>query len=408
MWIIIRVLIAILLLFIIQLYFTKKVKTTVKTLFPDFPDRKRKIILTGFLLLLNAYPLLLIINAVYAAITQQSVSFPQNVFADYFIIYPFWIVLMIIVQVCLFFVITDIFKLLFLPLYKKYKEKLMLLQAKLFLVLILFFLFYVPVRIIYDYNSVDVRQVDFYKKSLPENLDGFRIAFIADIQADRYTDETRLNRYIEAVNSTNPDLVLIAGDVITSSPDYIQTAAEFIGKIKSTYGVYSCVGDHDNWAYRRDTPRSIREITEALKYHSVEMVDNDIRTINIDETRIGITFITNTYVESITDSLLTKLSDSNHKDFKIFLTHQPQNFLINNAKNNSYDLFLAGHTHGGQITFLFPFIHLSPTLVETKYIKGDFYFDDMLAVVNGGLGMSLAPVRYNSTPEVVLITLRIK
>lgn len=408
MWIIIRVLIAIPLLFIIQLYFSKKVKTTVKTLFPDFPERKRKLILTGFLLLLNAYPLLLMINAVYAAITEQSVSFPQNVFADYFIIYPFWIVLMIIVQICLFFVIVDFSKLLFLPLYKKHKEKLMILQAKFFLGLILFFLIYVPARIIFDYNSVDVRQVDFYKKSLPEKLDGFRIAFIADIQADRYTDEKRLGRYIEAVNSTNPDLVLIAGDVITSSPDYIQTAANFIGKIKSEYGVYSCVGDHDNWAYRRDTPRSIREITEALNYHSVEMVNNDIRTIDIDNTRIGITFITNTYVESIADSLLTKLSDSNHKDFKIFLTHQPQNFLIENARNNNYDLFLAGHTHGGQITFLFPFIHLSPTLVESNYVKGDFYFDDMLAIVNGGLGMSLAPVRYNSTPEVVLITLRNK
>lgn len=408
MWIIIRVLIAIPLLFIIQLYFSKKVKITVKTLFPDFPDRKRKLILTGFLLLLNAYPLLLIINAVYAAITKQSVSFPQNNFADYFIIYPFWIVLMIIVQICLFFVIVDFFKLLFLPLYKKHKEKLLVLQSKFFLGLIFFFLIYVPARIIYDYNSVDIRHVEFDKKSLPEKLDGFRIAFISDIQADRYTDEKRLSRYIEAVNSTNPDLVLIAGDVITSSPDYIQTAAKFIGKIKSEYGVYSCVGDHDNWAYRRDTPRSIREITEALKYHNIEMVDNDIRTINIDNARIGITFITNTYVESITDSLLSKLSDSNHKDFKIFLTHQPQNFLINSALNNQYDLFLAGHTHGGQITFLFPFLHLSPTLVETNYVKGDFYFNDMLAIVNGGLGMSLAPVRYNSTPEVVLITLRKK
>jgi len=47
-------------------------------------------------------------------------------------------------------------------------------------------------------------------------------------------------------------------------------------------------------------------------------------------------------------------------------------------------------------------------LIETRFVKGDFYFNDMLAIVCGGLGMSLAPVRYNSTPEIVLITLRIK
>jgi predicted MPP superfamily phosphohydrolase len=72
---------------------------------------------------------------------------------------------------------------------------------------------------------------------------------------------------------------------------------------------------------------------------------------------------------------------------------------------NNYDLFLAGHTHGGQITFLFPFINLSPTLFETKYVRGDFKFNNMLMIVNRGLGMSLVPLRYNSTPEVTVIVL---
>jgi uncharacterized protein len=271
---------------------------------------------------------------------------------------------------------------------------------------IIFFIIYVPVRVIYDYHSIDIREVEFVKENLPDDLEGFRITFISDLQADRHTNERRLSNYIDAVNSTNPDLVLIAGDVITSTPDYIETAAKFIGKIKSKYGVYSCVGDHDNWAYRRDTRRSIREISEALTKYNVEMVDNDVRNLEINSARIGITFITNTYVETISNELLTKISNENHKDFKIFLTHQPQKFLIKNARENGYDLFLAGHTHGGQITFLFPFIKLSPTLIETKYVKGDFYFDDMLAIINGGLGMSISPVRYNSTPEVVLITLK--
>jgi predicted MPP superfamily phosphohydrolase len=47
-------------------------------------------------------------------------------------------------------------------------------------------------------------------------------------------------------------------------------------------------------------------------------------------------------------------------------------------------------------------------MFETKYTKGDFWFGDMLLVVTRGLGMSLAPIRYNSTPEVTLITLEKK
>ena len=136
------------------------------------------------------------------------------------------------------------------------------------------------------------------------------------------------------------------------------------------------------------------------------MPDNELRYIDLDSSRVGITFITHTYVSEISETTLQNIASSNKADFKIFLTHQPQDFLINSAVNNNYDLFLAGHTHGGQITLVFPFIQLTPTLIETRYIKGDFYFNDMLAIVCGGLGMSLAPVRYNSTPEIVIITLK--
>ncbi len=161
-------------------------------------------------------------------------------------------------------------------------------------------------------------------------------------------------------------------------------------KIKTEYGVYSCVGDHDNWAYRHDTKRSIREIMEALSKYDIEMVDNDVRIIKVGESKVGITIITNTYQETISKEQIVKISKKNFKDFKIFLTHQPLKHLIEKAIENKYDLFLAGHTHGGQVTFLFPFIRLSPSLIETKYVKCDFYFGDMLAIVSGGLGMSLA------------------
>ncbi len=406
MWIILRVLIGVVVLALLEYYFTRKVNRVFKTLFPEYPRKKKYIIIYSFLALLNLYPLILIFNAIYAAITKQSVAFPQNIFADYLLLYPFWVLIILILQVSALFFFVDLAKLIFYPIYKKHKLKLYRLQVKIFLVLTILFLVYIPARIIYDYNSVEVRTVDYKKQNLPKELDGFKIAFISDVQADRYTDEKRLTRYVDKINEVNPDIVLIAGDVITSSPDYIETAAKYIGKIKSEHGTYSCIGDHDNWAYRQDYVRSLREVTGALNLYNVEMPDNELRFIQIDSSRIGITFITNTYVSEISETTLQNIASSNKADFKIFLTHQPQDFLINSAVKNNYDLFLAGHTHGGQITLVFPFIQLTPTLIETRYVKGDFYFNDMLAIVCGGLGMSLAPVRYNSTPEIVIITLK--
>jgi predicted MPP superfamily phosphohydrolase len=334
---------------------------------------------------------------------------PENSFFDYLILFPFWISMLIFVQCGLLYLLLDLLKLILLPLYKKYKAKLLPIQAKIVLAIAALFILYVPVRVIYDFNTVSLRVVEFKKQNLPEDLIGFKIAFISDIQADRYTNNSRLQRFISKVNSTNPDLVLIAGDMITSTPNYINTSAKYVGELKSKYGIYSCIGDHDNWAYWRENGRSVKEITDALKKYNVQMIDNGSKVIGVNKSQVRITFITNTYVEKVSDEILDSLAQlEKNYDLKIFLTHQPRNKFIESAVKHNYNLLLNGHTHGGQVTFFFPFHNLSATMIETKYVRGDFYFGNMLMIVTRGLGMSLLPLRYNSTSEVTLIVLNKK
>jgi predicted MPP superfamily phosphohydrolase len=150
----------------------------------------------------------------------------------------------------------------------------------------------------------------------------------------------------------------------------------------------------------------VKEITEALQKKNVQLIDNGRKIIDVNNSKLNITFVTNTYVERISDETLDSLTRLNKDyDLKIFLTHQPRNKFIDAAIKHKYDLLLNGHTHGGQVTFFFPFYNLSATLIETKYVRGDFKFGDMLMIVTRGLGMSLLPLRYNSTPEVTLIVL---
>jgi predicted MPP superfamily phosphohydrolase len=402
-----RVIIAVLIIVVLEFYFFKKVFNSIIVLYPKFSIKKAKLIRNAVLFYLNIYPLILICLYIYSLIIPGTrIILPENFFFDYLILYPFWLAIIVLVQTILFLLIIDIIKIILYPLYKKYKDRLSILNAKLIFALVVFFSIYVPARSIHDHNFVSIRIVEYSKNQLPEVLKNFRIAFIADTQGDRFTGERRLQRFVSKVNKTNPDLVLIAGDIITSSPDYIDISASALGKIKSNYGVYSCVGDHDNWAYRGDNQRSIYEIKEALNEQNILMLDNERLVLNIEDAKVGITFITNTYVERINADVLDSLSDKpGHYDLKIFLTHQPRKYLIDAAVKHDYDLFLAGHTHGGQITFLFPFYNLSPTLIETTYVRGNFWFDDMLMIVTRGLGMSLVPLRYNSTPEVTLIVI---
>jgi predicted MPP superfamily phosphohydrolase len=371
-WWALRILIGVVLLVLVEFYFIKRSTWLIKTAFPGFDFKKLKTGKIIFLILLNLYPAVLVFSTLYRLIADSRIAPPQTFIFDYLLVYPFWILFLFMFQTGIYFLIIDILRLIFYPGYKKRREQIKPWIAKvMFAILILFFV-YVPVRIIYDYKTVSIRITEYKKENLHKDLDGLKIAFIGDIQADKYTDDDRLQIFIDKVNSTNPDLVLVSGDLISSTPDYINKSAEYVGKIKSKNGIYSCVGDHDNWAYRDDNARSIREITEAMKQKDINFIDNSKRTLLIGDSKICVTFITNKAIE---------------KD---------------------YDLFLAGHTHGGQLTLLFPFVYLSPTLVETSYIRGDFYFGDMMMTVTRGLGMSLAPIRYNSTPEVTLIVLKRK
>ena len=404
MVLVIRSLLFIVLLFIAEFYFYKKLLRSIRSVFRI--NKLKRIYVIILLVVLNIYPLYILAAWNYAGITNKPVFIPQNSVFDYLVLYPFWIMILIDIQCSLLFLIIDAFKIFLFPFYKKVKIKVLNLEGKIIFIVVVAFIIYVPARVAHDYNTIQVRAVNFVKNDLPDNLNGFKLVFISDIHADRYTDGARLQKFINDVNAVNPDLVLVGGDMISSTPDYIDTAAKYMGKIRSKYGVFSCVGDHDNWAYRRDYRKSLNDVEKALKDFNVEMINNGNKVLNINGTSIQITFITDTYIEKISSPLLNSLtSDTSKYGLKILLVHQPGQNVVSRAVKTGYDLFLAGHTHGGQITFLFPFINLTPTLLETKYIRGNFRFGKMLVIVTRGLGMSLVPIRYNSTPEVTVINI---
>ncbi len=395
-----------LLTIVIEIYFLRNITNSFQYLFPKFRNKILKIVLIFLLCFFNLFLAYLLISGIIALISNTRVFVPENELINYLLTYPFVYFLIFIFQVCLFFIIIDILKLILLPFHNFIKYPIKKIEYITKLSITVFFIFYIPIRMIYDFNEIEINEINFYKKSLPKQLQNLKIVFVSDIQADQFTNGKRLENFINKINSINPDIVLIGGDLITSTPNYINTSINALSKIKSKYGIYTCIGDHDNWAYREDTQRSIREIKNGLEKYNIQLVDNDKRLINLRGDKILINFITHNYANPIPQKVLEDLSkDSLNSDLKIFLTHQPRQFLIDEAIKNNYDLFLAGHTHGGQVTFIFPFIHISPSILETKYVRGTFQIKNTLGIVTRGLGFTFVPFRYNSTPEITVINL---
>ena len=127
---------------------------------------------------------------------------------------------------------------------------------------------------------------------------------------------------------------------------------------------------------------------------------------------LGVIFLDDTYVD-MGSYCLAGIADSSLESFDaypafgdekpvVMLAHEPD--YVSLYQSLGADLVLTGHVHGGQIIIpgkgglLSPDFTFFPSLYE-----GIHTYDSMTLIVSRGLGNSVAPVRINDYPELVVI-----
>ncbi len=269
------------------------------------------------------------------------------------------------------------------------------------LIIVALVIVYVPFRMYYDTHMVRVEGIEHAVDGLPRELDGLRIVVISDLQADEFTDASRVRSYIGLVNAQRPDIVLFAGDLITTGKAYIPFAARAMGTIRSTYGVFACLGDHDYWS-------DADSVRAALAGAGINVGVNETQYIDIGQSKVAISMGTQVYgIRLAREDLDAMAHDAGAADLALLVIHQPVTNLIEQAAE-TYHVIAAGHTHGGQIAVSVFGWRVTGSMVETRFISGFYDLDSALVYVCNGLGMSLVPVRLNSTPTVGVIVLRAK
>jgi predicted MPP superfamily phosphohydrolase len=206
-----------------------------------------------------------------------------------------------------------------------------------------------------------------------------------------------IRKYVDKVNKLKPDIVFFTGDLVTSGTKYIERGAQELGRLKSKYGTYACLGDHDNWA-------SASQVVQSLNSNGVRTFDDQNHYVALGRDSILVTFITNIYSRRPGVSQLHTLFGQQPRGvLDIVVTHQPSEELVELAAEKGYNLFLAGHTHGGQIVFR-PFGYLvTPPRLESPFFRGTQFVERMFVSINNGLGLTLAPLRFNAPAEITLI-----
>lgn len=374
-------------LLLLFIYFTYRYLKSVQRS-DNLPQQPLKMLLFGAAVLFFGYPFSGWISYLFTG-TFDRTEHPA------LLIYSFWFGLIYLGVMLNWLILHD----LLLPIFKKFsgKQPQVLQQkfAKLFLLISLLTLFYTGVRLFWDTIRITTEEITYTLKG--ESINPLTVVHIADLHADPYTGDQKMQKYIDRVNAVNPDIVLFGGDLISSGTDFIDAGARALGAINATYGTYAVLGDHDYWT-------DAELISETLREYDIEMLRNENRWIDHEGKQIKITGITEIYSSKVqNDQLERLLSDSGNESLSLLFAHQASDRLIERSLFHGVDQIFGAHTHGGQLRIPIFFYPATAVREETKYVNGHWLLNGMLLNVNSGLGFTLSPVRYNAPAQVSVI-----
>jgi hypothetical protein len=206
---------------------------------------------------------------------------------------------------------------------------------------------------------------------------------------------------IEHVNALDADYILLTGDYINFS--YIgearatADARQVLGALRARDGIYAVRGTH-----QVDPNALLPVLFDGLP---IRWLRNEHIVVGRDGVQIALVGVTCSRERRIDtpalDRALTGLPDGL---FRVLLYHMPD--LATEAQARGIDLYLAGHTHGGQIRLPLYGALVTGTHVGKKYEMGLYHIQDMTMYVNRGVGMEgkAAPrARFLCPPEIVCI-----
>jgi predicted MPP superfamily phosphohydrolase len=241
-------------------------------------------------------------------------------------------------------------------------------------------------------NAFSIRTTDYDIKINKQcSLQNLKLVAVSDIHLGYQIGSGHLADMVEEINAQNPDIVVIVGDIFDSSTDMVfdlSRAQEFFSEIKSKYGVFAVLGNHDVYTNKMEQFFSASNIT-LLKDESILIADsfyivgrNDRNLLTGD--RYGRAELSNI------------MKDTDKSKPVIVLDHRPQSF--EEEKENGSDLVLSGHTHEGQI---FPINLITDKIYTTDYGHG--VYGDMQVIVTSGVGLWGPPVRIGTRAEIAAI-----
>lgn len=216
------------------------------------------------------------------------------------------------------------------------------------------------------------------------------IVQISDLHCDeRIRNEKKLPAII---NTLNPDLIVFTGDAL-NTPHALTAFQKTLSSLKATIGKYAVRGNFDVW-YWNTLP--LFQETGFTELNGQAAFSKDGESFSISGLSVD---------RHLNDfSFLERLKP---ESYNILLYHYPG--INEELRGVPVDLFLSGHTHGGQVALPFYGALITLSKYGKKYESGRYDFDGKVLYVNRGIGMeggSAPRIRFWARPEITVFHIR--
>lgn len=234
-------------------------------------------------------------------------------------------------------------------------------------------------------NTIDLKFNKENSKSTSINAVVVSDIHLGPLSCGKWFDDV-----VERINALNPDVILLAGDVIDEDlkPVIERNLGEHLLNLKAKYGVFAITGNHEYIGGVEPAVKYLREHNVTVLRDTSVLVNNQFYLIGRDDKDID------RFSGRQRRSLDELMKEVDNKYPVILLNHQPTK--LDELIGKGIDLSISGHTHHGQF---FPNNLITNMIYEVS--RGLINKSGTWVFVSTGLGTWGPPIRIGNSPEIV-------
>ncbi len=230
---------------------------------------------------------------------------------------------------------------------------------------------------------------------LPKPFQGLRVLHVSDIHYGFFFDRSRLKEMIARISEVPKDVIVATGDFVAElrAPEQVKEFWSIFRELEAPGGVFSVLGNHDHWNFEETALECLAESGQDL-YGKVSRIEREGERLWLAGARDF-----QTQPQRV-DPLLEEIPP---KECRVVLAHNPDS--ADTVSSRRVDLFLCGHTHGGQVRLpglgavVLPVRNRSYVSGKVRSQRGDRVF------ISRGIGCTGLPIRFLAPPEIPILEL---